>query len=154
MIQIFDHEYFMRQALQEAEKAFEQGEVPIGAVVAWDNRIIGRGYNQTETLQDPTAHAEIIAITAATQTIGAKYLMEATLYVTVEPCVMCAGAAAWAKIRRIVYGADEPKFGFMQFNRILTGYNKSLLHPRTEIIPGILADQAAALMQEFFRTKR
>ncbi len=151
---IFDDTYFMRQALIEAQKAFEQGEIPIGAVIVWDNRIIGRGYNQTETLQDPTAHAEIIAITAATQSIGGKYLTDATLYVTIEPCVMCVGAASWAKIKKIVWGASEPKTGFMQFESILQQHGKSLLHPKIQITNGVLADQARELMQEFFRSKR
>ncbi len=151
---IFDDEYFMRQALIEANKAFEQGEIPIGAVVVWDNKIIGRGYNQTEMLQDPTAHAEIIAITAATQNIGAKYLSEATLYVTIEPCVMCIGAAYWAKLKRIVYGASEPKVGYMQFETIINQHNKSLIHPKTQITSGVLEDQARELMQEFFKKRR
>ena len=151
---VFDDTYFMRQALLEAQKAFDQGEIPIGAVVVWDNKIIGRGYNQTETLQDPTAHAEIIAITAATQNIAAKYLSEATLYVTIEPCIMCIGAAFWAKIKRIVWGASEPKAGFMQFETILEENKKSLLHPKAEITSGILEEEARRLMQKFFRTKR
>ena len=151
---VFDDTYFMRQALAEAQKAFDQGEIPIGAVVVWNNRIIGRGYNQTETLQDPTAHAEIIAITAATQNIGAKYLSEATLYVTIKPCIMCIGASYWAKIKRIVWGAPEPKAGFMQFESILHQYHKSLLYPKMEITSGVMADQARELMQEFFRLRR
>ncbi len=151
---VFDDTYFMRQALIEAQKAFDRDEIPIGAVVVWDNKIIGRGYNQTETLQDPTAHAEIIAITAATQNIGAKYLTNATLYVTIEPCTMCIGAAFWARIKRIVWGAPEPKVGFMQFESILSKYQKSLLHPKVEITSGILEEEARRLMQEFFNNKR
>lgn len=151
---IFDDTYFMRQALREAQRAFELGEIPIGAVVVWNNKIIGRGYNQTETLQDPTAHAEIIAITAATQNIGAKYLTEATLYVTIEPCTMCISAAFWAKINRIVWGAPEPKVGFLQFEKILNQQNKSFLHPKTKITGGILEEEARRLMQEFFRLRR
>ena len=147
-------EYFMQQALREAQKAFDEGEIPIGAVVVWDNKIIARAHNQTELLQDPTAHAEILAITAATENIGAKYLTEATLYVTVEPCVMCIGAAFWAKISRVVYGAEEPKVGFYKFQTILEQHNLSLAHPKTEIKGGVLAEPARQLMQDFFKLKR
>jgi len=140
-------EYFMRQALRQAEMAFESGEVPIGAVVVSDFQIIGKGYNQTEMLQDPTAHAEMIAITAACQAVGSKYLPECSIYVTVEPCVMCAGALRWAQIGRVIYGASEPKTGF---SRLEGG----ILHPKSLITYGLLAEESKALMQDFFQMKR
>ncbi len=150
----FNDEYFMKQALIEAQKALEHNEIPIGAVIVWDNTIIARAFNQTETLQDPTAHAEIIAITQATQKLGYKYLTNATIYVTVEPCVMCIGAIFWAKIKRLVFGAFEPKFGFLKYQNILEQNNLSMLHPKFEMSYGVLADQAAELMKQFFKTKR
>ena len=151
---MFDDQYFMRQALIEAQKAFEQGEIPIGAVLVWKNKIIARAYNQTETLKDPTAHAEMLVITSATSSIGVKYLPETTLYVTVEPCLMCIGAVYWSKIFRLVYGASEPKTGFMRFERILQPAGESLLHPKLQITPGVLADEAAELMRRFFEQRR
>ncbi|MEZ4828056.1 MAG: nucleoside deaminase [Bacteroidia bacterium] len=147
MLSIHTDEYFMRQALFQAERAFEEGEVPIGAVVVSNFRVIGKGYNQTERLQDPTAHAEMIAITAACEYLGSKYLTDCTLFVTVEPCPMCAGALRWAQIGRIVYGAGEPKTGF---SRHIPG----LIHPKTRIISGIMENDCRSLMQEFFRAKR
>ncbi len=147
MFSIFDDEHFMRQAYQMAEQAFAEGEVPIGSVVSYGNRIIGKGYNQTERLQDPTAHAEMIAITAACGAMNSKYLQDCVLYVTVEPCPMCAGAIRWAQIPRVVYGTHEPKYGFQL-------YSPSLLHPRTECIAGIMEHECKALMQDFFRNKR
>ena len=139
-------EYFMRQALAEARQALAEGEIPIGAVVVLDNTIIGRGHNQTERLRDVTAHAEMLALTAAANHVGNKYLADCTLYVTVEPCVMCAGAAAWAQIRRVVYGADEVKVGFRRYG--------NLLHPKAELVRGVLAAECGTLMQEFFARKR
>ncbi|MBR0297878.1 MAG: nucleoside deaminase [Bacteroidales bacterium] len=140
-------EKYMREALAEARYALDEGEIPIGAVIVCKGRIIARGHNQTETLSDPTAHAEMIAITAATEYIGGKYLADCTLYVTVEPCPMCAGALAWAQIPRIVYGADDPKRGS-------TLFSPSLYHPRTEITSGILGEECGRLMVEFFKEKR
>ncbi|MCX4334759.1 MAG: nucleoside deaminase [Bacteroidales bacterium] len=140
-------EKYMREALKEAHYAAEEDEVPIGAVVVCRGRIIGKGHNMTERLNDPTAHAEMIAITAATEAMGGKYLNECTLYVTVEPCPMCAGALAWSQIGRIVYGAADPKRGFSLFS-------PSLLHPKTEISAGVLAEECGGLVSEFFRKKR
>lgn len=140
-------ERFMREALAEARAAAAAGEIPIGAVVVWKGRVIGRGHNQTERLHDTTAHAEMIAITAATETMGGKYLNDCTLYVTVEPCPMCAGALAWAQIGRIVYGAPDPRRGFSLFQ-------PSLLHPRTEVSGGVLQEDCSNLMIEFFKSKR
>ncbi len=140
-------ERYMREALKEAHCAAEEDEVPIGAVVVCRGRIIGKGHNMTERLNDPTAHAEMIAITAATEAMGGKYLNECTLYVTVEPCPMCAGALAWSQIGRIVYGAADPKRGFSLFS-------PSLLHPKTEISAGVLAEECGGLVSEFFRKKR
>lgn len=140
-------EKYMREPLKEAHCAAEEDEVPIGAVVVCRGRIIGKGHNMTERLNDPTAHAEMIAITAATEAMGGKYLNECTLYVTVEPCPMCAGALAWSQIGRIVYGAADPKRGFSLFS-------PSLLHPKTEISAGVLAEECGGLVSEFFRKKR
>ena len=137
----------MREALREAQAALAAGEIPIGAVIVSRGRVIGRGHNMTETLHDATAHAEMIAITTATEAIGGKYLNDCTLYVTVEPCPMCAGALNWSQIGRIVYGAPDPKRGHSLFS-------PSLLHPRTEVTSGILADECAALMTSFFKSKR
>jgi len=151
---VFDDEYFMRQALIEAQKAFDEGEIPIGAVLVWKNRIIARAYNQTEKLQDPTAHAEMLVITSATQAAGGKYLQDTTLYVTVEPCVMCAGAMFWSKISRLVYGASEPKTGFLRFETVLQMNDLSIIHPKLKITGGVLADEAAELMRKFFEKRR
>lgn len=140
-------ERFMREALLEAKASLAEGEIPIGAVVVCKGRIIGRGHNMTERLNDPTAHAEMIAITAATEAIGGKYLTDCTLYVTVEPCPMCAGALNWAQISRIVYGASDPKRGS-------TLFSPSLFHPKTEVAGGVLADECGSLMKEFFKEKR
>ena len=138
----------MQQALAEAKKAFEIGEVPVGAVVVCDNRIIARAHNQTEQLTDVTAHAEMLALTAAANHLGSKYLMECALFVTLEPCVMCAGALSWAQFGRVVYGATDDKRGFM-----LHG-GKDLLHPKTRLEMGILEAECAALLKEFFKSKR
>jgi tRNA(adenine34) deaminase len=140
-------ERFMKDALREAMHAAAEDEVPIGAVIVCKGRIIGKGHNMTERLNDPTAHAEMIAITAATEAMGGKYLNDCTLYVTVEPCPMCAGALAWAQIGRVVYGASDPKRGFSIFS-------PSLLHPKTEVTAGLLADECGNLVSEFFRNKR
>lgn len=137
----------MREALREAGYAVSEDEVPIGAVVTCRGRIIGKGHNMTERLNDPTAHAEMIAITAATEAMGGKYLNDCTLYVTVEPCPMCAGALAWAQIGRVVFGASDPKRGFSLFS-------PSLMHPKTEVVSGVLADECSNLVTEFFRNKR
>lgn len=133
----------MRLALNEAHKALKEGEVPIGAVVVAGDKVVGRGHNMVETLCDATAHAEMQAITAAASTLGGKYLNECTLYVTVEPCVMCAGALAWSQIGRIVYGADDPKRGY-------TRVGGAILHPRTEVVKGVLADECETLISGFF----
>ena len=140
-------EKYMREALREAGYAAESDEVPVGAVIVCRGKIIGRGHNMTETLHDPTAHAEMIAITAATEAMGGKYLNDCTLYVTVEPCPMCAGALAWSQIGRVVYGAIDPKRGYSMFS-------PSLMHPKTEITAGVLADECGTIVSEFFRNKR
>ena len=140
-------EKYMREALREAHAALSDGEIPIGAVVVWKGRIVGRGHNQTEQLHDATAHAEMIAITAATQAMGGKYLADCTLYVTVEPCPMCAGAMAWSQVGSVVYGAPDPRRGFSIFQ-------PSLLHPKTLVTGGVLADECSELMVEFFKGKR
>lgn len=139
----------MMQALKEARRAFDEGEVPVGAVVVMDQRVIARGRNMVERLKDPTAHAEIIALTSAFNALGSKYLPTATLYVTLEPCLMCCGAMYWSKIGRIVYGAEDEKNGY----RKTTGSNWPF-HPKTELIHGLLKDECALLMKEFFRGKR
>lgn len=138
---------YMNEALCEAKAAMDEDEIPIGAVIVCKGRIIARGHNMTENLHDPSAHAEMIAITAATEAIGGKYLNDCTLYVTIEPCPMCAGALAWAQIGRIVYGAPDPKRGFSLFS-------PSLLHPKTEVESGVLADECADLLRNFLKKKR
>ena len=140
-------EKFMREAMKEAEMAAYEDEVPIGAVVVCRGRIIGKGHNMTEKLQEATAHAEMIAITAATEAVGGKYLNDCTLYVTVEPCPMCAGALNWSQIGRIVYGAPDPKRGYSLFS-------PSLLHPKTEVIGGVLEQECGVLVRDFFMAKR
>lgn len=142
-----DDKYYMRQALMEAEKAAERDEVPVGAVVVCRDRIIARAHNLTETLNDVTAHAEMQAITAAASYLGGKYLNECTLYVTVEPCVMCAGAIAWAQLGRLVIGAMDDKRGYQK-------YAPQSLHPKTVVIQGIMAEESASLMKDFFKRKR
>ena len=140
-------EKYMREALREAQAAGAEEEIPIGAVVVSGGRIIGKGHNMVERLNDPTAHAEMIAITAATEAVGGKYLTGCTLYVTVEPCPMCAAALAWSQISRIVYGAPDPKRGYSLFS-------PSLLHPKTEVTAGILADECSALVSDYFKKLR
>jgi tRNA(adenine34) deaminase len=142
-------EYFMMQAIKEARKALDHDEIPIGAVVAVDNRIIARGYNMTERLNDPTAHAEMIALTAAFNSLGSKYLPGATIYITIEPCFMCAGAIYWSKIGKVVYGADDDKNGYKK-----TAGTNWPFHPKTELIRGVLKDECAKLMKDFFKSKR
>lgn len=142
-------EWYMHQALLEAGKAFEEDEVPVGAVIIMQNRIIARGYNQVEQLTDATAHAEIIALTAAFNYLGSKYLPDAAIYITIEPCLMCAGALYWSKIGRIVYGADDEKNGYKR----TTSGNRPF-HPRTELVTGVLKEECSRLMKEFFRSKR
>lgn len=140
-------EKFMREALREAKAAEAEDEIPIGAVIVFAGRVIAKGHNMTERLHDPTAHAEMIAITAATEAMGGKYLNNCTLYVTVEPCPMCAAASAWAQVGRIVYGASDSKRGYSLFT-------PSLLHPKTEVVSGVLAEECGGTVTEFFRNKR
>lgn len=141
------HVKFMKEAIKEAVHAFEIDEVPIGAVVVCRNKIIGRGHNLTERLNDVTAHAEMQAMTAAANYLNGKYLDECILYVTIEPCVMCAGASNWMQVSEIVYGAPDEKKGFMKIS-------KTILHPKTKLVSGIMAAECGALMKEFFKTKR
>ena len=142
-----EDERYMSEALREARYALANGEIPIGAVVVCRGRIIGRGHNMTEKLHDTTAHAEMLAVTSATESMGGKYLQDCTLYVTVEPCPMCAGALNWAQVGRIVYGASDPRRGYSLFT-------PSLLHPKTEVSSGILSEECAALIQDFFKARR
>jgi tRNA(adenine34) deaminase len=146
-MKLFSDEYFMNEAFKEARISLQKDEVPIGAVIVWNNRIIARAHNLVETLNDPTAHAEMQAFTSATNTIGGKYLDECTLYVTVEPCVMCAGAAFWTQLGKIVYGATDEKRGF-------TLVRQPLLHPRTVVQGGIMISECRELMKNFFAGKR
>ena len=146
--ELFSDEYYMQRALLLAEEALENGEIPVGAiVVAEGNKIIGKGRNQTEQLNDVTAHAEILAITAASNYLGAKYLKNCTLYVTLEPCVMCAGALAWSQISKIIYAASDPKRGYSKLS-------ESVLHPKTEVVSGVLAKESEILLKTFFRNLR
>ena len=138
---------YMKQALIEAQKAYEQDDVPIGAVIVCKGRIIARAHNLTEMLNDVTAHAEMQAITAAANNIGGKYLNDCTLYVTVEPCPMCAGAIGWSQLGKLVYGAEDEKRGYRR-------YAPDVLHPKTEVVSGVCAEEATALMKEFFKNKR
>ncbi len=142
-----DHEYFMREALKEAEKAYDKNEVPIGAIVVWNNKIISRAHNLTEQLNDVTAHAEMQAITAATHYIGGKYLKECSIYVTIEPCPMCAGAMGWAQVSNLIFGAYDLKKGY-------TLFSEDILHPKTQVLKGILAEECKTIIQMFFQEKR
>lgn len=142
-------EYYMMQALKEAKKALENQEIPIGAVVVAGDRIIARGYNMMERLNDPTAHAEMIALTAAFNSLGSKYLRDARIYITVEPCFMCAGALYWSKIGKIVYGADDEKNGYKK-----TAGTNWPFHPKTELVRGVLKEECGKLMTDFFKPKR
>lgn len=146
-LSVFSDEYYMKEALKEAQKAFETDEVPIGAVVVCNKKIIARAFNLTERLNDVTAHAEMQAFTSASNYLGAKFLDECTLYVTVEPCVMCAGASYWSRIKKIVFGAFDEKGGF-------TNVKENLLHPKTKVITGVLENECSRLMTDFFRKKR
>ena len=147
MLSTLSDDFFMKHAFTEAQKAYAEGEIPVGAVVVCDNRIIARAHNQTERLNDVTAHAEIIALTAAADYLGSKYLDECTLYVTLEPCVMCAGALAWAQLGRLVFAASDDKRGFMKFG-------KEILHPKTKLELGIMQDACSELIKRFFKEKR
>jgi tRNA(adenine34) deaminase len=147
MLSVFSDEHYIKEALKEAQKAYELGEIPVGAVVVAEQRIIARGHNHTQKLHDVTAHAEIMAITAAANYLGSKYLKDCTLYVTLEPCVMCAGAIYWAQLGRLVYGAADDKRGFMQ-------HGKKLLHPKTKLEYGIMEEPCSALMKQFFEERR
>ncbi len=147
MIEVYTDDYFMKEALKEAAKAAEEGEVPVGAVVVSNKRVIARAYNQVERLEDVTAHAEMLAITAAANHLGSKYLEECTVYVTLEPCIMCAGALSWARPKRVVYGASDDKGGFMR-------QGKSLLHPKTQLEFGVMHDACVRLLQDFFQARR
>jgi tRNA(adenine34) deaminase len=146
-MKLFSDEYFMNEAYKEALVSLERNEVPVGAVIVWNNRVIARAHNLVETLSDPTAHAEMQAFTAATNTIGGKYLNECTLYVTLEPCVMCAGAAYWTQLGKIVYGADDEKRGFTLVRQLL-------LHPHTVMQGGIMKKECSKLLKDFFEGKR
>ena len=146
MLQPFNDEYFMRQALKEAQLAFEKGEVPVGAVIVAQDQIIARGHNLTEQLNDVTAHAELLSITSAAECLGGKYLRDCTLYVTLEPCVMCAGALNWSQITKVVFGASDEKRGALRYEH--------LFHPKTTLKGGVLAEESATLIQNFFRKKR
>jgi len=147
MINLFNDEYYMKIALKEAQQAYREGEVPVGAVVVTERRIIVRAHNLTETLNDVTAHAEMQAITAAANYLGGKYLDDCTLYITLEPCIMCAGALSWARIGRIVFGASDEKKGY-------TKYAKNIFHPKTEIVSGVLEEECSELVRKFFKQKR
>jgi tRNA(adenine34) deaminase len=146
LVEIYSDEYFMREALKEAERGREANEVPVGAVLVAQNRILARAHNLTEVLTDVTAHAEMQAITAGSHALGAKYLWDCTLYVTLEPCVMCAGALYWSQISRVVYGASDGKRGYLA--------SALGLHPKTEVLSGVLEEECSALLTEFFRSKR
>ena len=145
--EIFSDAYFMRKALELAHQAFEEDEVPIGAIVVHKNKIIGKGFNQTERLTDVTAHAEILAITSAEQFLNSKFLDECTLYVTIEPCIMGGGAIRWARFQKVVFGAQEPKFGY-------SIYNEAIIPQKTEVIKGVLAEECSDIMKHFFQSKR
>lgn len=147
MFTVFSDEYFMNLAINEAKRAQEMGEVPVGAVIVCNKSIIAKAYNQVESLQDVTAHAEILAITSATSYLGSKYLKDCTLYVTLEPCNMCAGALYWSQISKVIYGAADDKKGFMQ-------HGKKLLHPQTKLEYGVLETECSNLLKEFFESKR
>lgn len=146
MIEPYDHEYFMKKALQEAQTALDRGEIPVGAVIVTQNRIIAKGHNLTETLTDVTAHAEMQAITAGASFLGGKYLKDCTLYVTLEPCQMCAGALYWSQISNIVYGASDEHRGYLKMG--------TKLHPKTKVVSGILEEECSAIINEFFARKR
>lgn len=147
MIPLYSDEFFMREAFKEAQRALQLEEVPVGAVIVAENKIIARAHNLTEQLHDVTAHAEMQAITSAANAIGGKYLKECTLYVTLEPCIMCAGALGWSQITKIVYGAADPRKGFQSCNH-------AILHPKTQIQSGVLAQECEKILQDFFQSRR
>tara|TARA_B100000809_G_scaffold168942_1_gene166248 strand:+ start:4672 stop:5118 length:447 start_codon:yes stop_codon:yes gene_type:complete len=147
MLSVFSDDHFMKEAFKEAQKAFEEDEVPVGAIIVCDNKIIARAHNMTERLNDVTAHAEMLAFTSATDYLGGKYLNECTLYVTLEPCVMCAGASYWTQLKKVVYAASDEKRGFAK-------HQENLLHPKTEISTGIMKNECAELLTSFFKAKR
>lgn len=147
MLSIFSDEHFMKEALKEAQKAYDENEVPVGAIVVCNNKIIARAHNMTEKLNDITAHAEMLAITSATNFLGGKYLNECSMYITLEPCVMCAGALYWSQIKKIVYASKDEKRGF---NTV----GKNILHPKTSIVSGIMENEASELLKSFFKSKR
>ncbi len=154
-MQAMDDIYYMKQAIREAQKALDADEVPIGAVIVMQNKIIARGYNQVETLNDSTAHAEIIALTSAFNFLGSKYLPEATLYVTIEPCAMCCGALYWSKMGRLVYGAADPKHGGLSaYSNQVSAQNKRPLHPKTGVTEGICSEECILILKDFFKNKR
>ncbi|MGZ5191459.1 MAG: nucleoside deaminase [Flavisolibacter sp.] len=144
-----DDIHYMKQAVLQAQKAFDEDEVPVGAIIVMQDKIIARGYNQVEKLNDPTAHAEIIALTSAFNFLGSKYLPEATIYISVEPCLMCAGALYWSKIGRVVYGASDEKNGYLRCTK-----DCSPFHPKTQLTTGVLKDESSILMKSFFKQKR
>jgi tRNA(adenine34) deaminase len=146
-LNLYTYEYFMKEALKEARKAFDKDEIPVGAVVVCNNQIIARAHNSTETLNDVTAHAEMLAFTAASDYLGGKYLTDCILYVTLEPCVMCAGASYWTQISKLVYGARDEKRGFQKMDR-------KILHPSTTVLGGILENECRHILQDFFEKKR
>jgi len=146
-MQVYNDEYFMRLALQEAQRAADAGEVPIGAVISSGDQLLARCHNSTELLNDVTAHAEILAITAASQYLGSKYLLDCTIYISLEPCIMCAGALRWSQIGRVVFATADDKAGFMR-------YGKELLHPRTQLEMGIMMEESAMLLKSFFQARR
>lgn len=146
-LSVFSDEHFMKEALKEAKMAFDKEEVPVGAIIVFNNKIIARAHNLTETLNDVTAHAEMQAFTAAANTLGAKYLNECSLYVTLEPCIMCAGASFWTQIGNIIYGATDTKRGFQL-------HGKKIIHPKTNIKKGVLKSECSALLKDFFERKR
>ncbi|MEK0439775.1 MAG: hypothetical protein RLZZ504_691 [Bacteroidota bacterium] len=145
-MEVFTDEYFMAKALELAMQAYDEEEVPIGALVVYENKIIGKGYNQTERLQDVTAHAEMLAVTAASNAVNGKYLDQCTLYVTIEPCLMCAGAIQWARLGKVVWGASEPKFGFSRLDPNMLG--------KSETLGGVMAEQCGDVMKRFFKSRR
>lgn len=147
MLSVFSDEHFMKEAFKQAQKAFDEDEVPVGAIIVCDNKIIARAHNMTERLNDVTAHAEMLAFTSATDYLGGKYLNECTLYVTLEPCVMCAGASYWTQLKKVVYGASDEKRGFSK-------HQENLLHPKTTIINGIFSTECSEIIQHFFSEKR
>ena len=147
MLSVFSDEHFMKEALKEAQKAFAENEVPVGAIIVCDNKIIARAHNMTERLNDVTAHAEMLAFTSATDFLGGKYLNECTLYVTLEPCIMCAGASYWTQLKKVVFGAADEKRGF-------SNITENLLHPKAELVSGILETECGNIIQEFFSNKR